>query len=139
MFEKLKKILGVGKIDTAALVREVVRGEEGQEVLFEPENVKALQAYVEYGHSFAPRYFLSFLAVAEKPLVKTYLEMGFELGDKEKSAVLALEDDELTQTMIDSGSWAPFPYGNCVSHPSSNHHEIELHEHEQELGGVASA
>ncbi len=138
MFQIIKKMLGVGKSDAAALVREVVRGSEAQEVLFAPENATALQMYVECGHSFSPSSFLAFLEVAKRPLVKTYLEMGFELDDKEKHAVLELKDNELTQTMVDAGSWAPFPYGNCVNSPLK-HHEADLHEHEMEAGGVVSA
>lgn len=136
MFEKITEILGVGTTGTAALIREVVCGNEDQKVLFEPENAKVLQVYVECGHSFSPSCFLTFLKVAEKSLVKTYLEMGFELSDMEKSAVLELKDDELIQTMIDSGSWAPFPFGSGV-HPLVNPQVLELHEYE--LGGVASA
>lgn len=143
MFDKFKRLFGAGKADAAALIREIVRGHEAQSVLFEPENAHVLKAYVEYGHSFSPAFFLFFLQTAGRELVKTYLEMGFGLGDKEKQAVLDLKDDELSKLMIDSGSWRPFPYGSCTHHPVGKHHtrehDLDYHEHEGLVGAASLA
>ncbi len=128
MFEKIKKFLGAGREQAAALVRDVIRGHEQQSALFEPENEQALKAFVEYGHSFSPHYFPTFLQVADHQLIKTYLEMGFGLSEKEVKAVLDLKDDELTKVMIDTGSWCPLPYGNALGHPASKHHELDQYD-----------
>ncbi len=123
MLEKIKSLLGLGKVDAAALIRDIIKGHESQDVLFAPENAHVLKAYVEYGHKFSHGYCATFLETADRELVKIYLETGFELDDNAKSAVIARKDDELTQLMIDSGSWAPFPYGSCLSHPGAIHHD----------------
>ncbi|MCM1323880.1 MAG: hypothetical protein NC218_06940 [Acetobacter sp.] len=140
MFAKIKSFLGVGKAEAAALIREIIRGHELQSVLFEPENKQALGAFVQYGHSFSPVHFPRFLQVADKALVKVYLEMGFELSKKNVQAVLDLKDDELNQVMMDSGSWRPFPFGSCMHHPTSKHHELEHHvENAEETENTAPA
>lgn len=126
MFERLKKLLGAGKVDTAVLVREVVCRRMAQSVLFEPENAQVLKAYVEYGHSFSPANFPLFLQKADKDLVKVYLSMGFELSDKEKKAVLDLKDEELSLLMVGSGSWCPFPYGAHTRHSVVDYDDYEL-------------
>lgn len=139
MFTKFRKLFGAGKADTAALVREIIRGHEPVSVLFEAENKQALEAFVNYGHKFLPAYFPCFLQVADKALVKTYLEMGFGLEDKEVKAVLDLKDDELNQVMIDQGSWCPFPYGNCLHHSARRRQELdEQHELVAGLGASVS-
>ncbi len=152
MFNKLKKLFGVGKVEalkaamleeqekTATIIREIVSGHETQDVLFEPQNAHMLRAYVLYGHSFSPTMFPTFLKTADRELVKIYLSLGFELSDKEKKAVLDLQDGELSHLLMESGSWCPFPYSGAV-HPSSiSQHclsENELRQHclsEDELG-----
>lgn len=125
MLEKVKKLFGFGKVSAPALIRDIIKGHESQDVLFAPENAHVLQAFVEYGHEFSPRHCVTFLKTADRALVKTYLETGFELSDAAKYAVLDRKDDELLQVMIDSGSWAPFPFGGVVR-PDSTHHELEM-------------
>ncbi len=125
MLQKIKKLLGVGKTDAAALIRDIIKGHESQEVLFEPDNQHVLAAFVAYGHEFTPRFCAVFLETADRKLVKTYLEIGFELDDKAKQAVLNRKDDELSQLMMESGSWAPFPFGSCMHHSAHRHQELE--------------
>lgn len=135
MFSKIRKLFfGAGLVDPAELVREIVCNRESQSVLFESGNAHVLKAYVEYGHSFSPASFLTFLQVANRALVKTYLSMGFELGETERQAVLDLNDDELTSVMIGSGSWSPFPSWNDLYHSAGKHCERELEAKAKELG-----
>lgn len=136
MLEKVKIFLGFGKAHAATLIREIIKGHESQAVLFEAGNEHVLAAFVEYGHEFSPRFAPAFLQNADRKLVKTYLEIGFELNDKAKQAVIDRKDDELVQIMIDSGSWAPFPFGSCMHHSSHKHHDLE-HEHHEEIAEPA--
>ena len=51
MLEKEKKLFGFGKVSAPALIRDIIKGHESQDVLFAPENAHVLQAFVEYGRS----------------------------------------------------------------------------------------
>ena len=134
MLEKVRNFLGLGKANAATLIRDIIKGHESQAILFEAGNEHVLAAYVEFGHKFSPLYVCEFLETADSKLVKTYLEMGFELDDKAKETVLARKDGELSRAMMDSGSWAPFPFGGCV-HPDHQHHDLAI---EAEIAGAAA-
>lgn len=125
MLEKVKNFLGLGKVNAATLIRDIIKGHESQAILFEAGNEHVLAAFVEYGHEFTPLFVRQFLQTADRKLVKTYLDIGFELDDEAKTAVLARKDDELSRAMMDSGSWAPFPFGGCV-HPDHQHHDLAI-------------
>lgn len=146
MFDKLKRLFGVGKVEalkaamlkeqeeTAEMIRQIVSGHEVQNVLFEPENGHVLRAYVQYGHSFSAAMFSRFLKVADRDLVKTYLLIGRELSDNEIKAVLDLKDSEFSQLLMDSGSWCPFPYGGTMHASNASRHDAEHCAIEEELG-----
>lgn len=136
MFEKLKKLLGFGN-DVAAQVRGIICGQLDEQVLFDPENKDCLKAYVEYGHKLSQDGLSVFFKVADSSLIKTYLEMGFEIGDKAKQVLLDRNEPELIQQMIDSGSWSPLPFGSCMHHPIGNHHMKE-HSDGEEYSGAAA-
>lgn len=125
MLEKVKSFFGFGKVNAAAIIREIIKGHESQDILFAPENAQVLAAFVEHGHELSPRFCAHFLETADRRLVMIYLEMGFTLNDDAKYAVINRKDDELVQVMMEAGSWAPFPYSGMV-HIEHKHHELEM-------------
>lgn len=136
VLEKFKKFFGVGnnvareeatREEIAALVRAVAHGVESQNVLFQPGNEKCLAAFVEYGHSVDAAHLGNFFKEAPAELVKIYLERGEEISEENRMAILDRKDDAITEALLNSGSWVPFPYGSSLSHPlaiSHDHHDV---------------
>ena len=146
MLEKIKNFFGFGKAGNTqaedqaaheeavkALVRLIARGYETQELLFAPENAECLTGFVEYGHRFSREYLNRFLQTADSRLVRIYIELGEEMDDEAKQIVIDRKDPALMHAMIESGVWAPFPHGSCLSHPIGDHHQSVVNDEFDEL------
>lgn len=111
----------------AKVIRTAVYDDSVQQSFLLPENKHLLEAFVECGHQFKESLVRDFIHCADRLLIKTYIETGHSLTREHICAVLARKDPELTEAMIETKCWVPFPYGNTLSMPTGCHHHDDAY------------
>lgn len=111
IMKELKEVFASG--DVPAMVRQAAVSIDAQKMLLDKGNEKALEAFVIYGHKFRKEFAEEFVESAPAELIKTYISVHI-LPEKAKVKLIARKDGALSQALIDSGQWSPFPFaGAC--------------------------
>ena len=121
---KVSRWFGFG--GKAQIISAAVGSSMEQENLLLPENRDCLKSFVKYGHQFTESVLPKFFKLGDKQSVCCYLERGDALSEEAIAAVLNRQDKELTEVLLASKSWVPFPYGTTLA--MVKHHEQALEE-----------